>query len=133
MKKKEYLQQYYYLDKLVKAKIEEIEKLESMLIYKSPQFKDTGGSSSTVSSDERLCKLIDLKCELEKEINSMIESKNKISQKINSISNIKYKTILTLRYINFKSFEEIAVSMNYSYRQVTRLHGFALDNLKDVL
>ena len=36
------------------------------------------------------------------------------------------RTLLTKRYLNFEKWEKIAVDLNYSWRQVMRLHGQAL-------
>ena len=41
-----------------------------------------------------------------------------------------YRTILYLRYIKNFNFESIASEIGYSYKQVLRLHGFALNILK---
>lgn len=132
MTNKEYLQQYYYLDKLVKAKVEEIEMLESSVIYKSPSFSNNISSGATVSADTKLCDLVSAREELEQEAIKMLEMKKTILDKINKVSSMQYRTVLTLRYINFKKFEEIAVIMGYSYRQTTRVHGLALADFENI-
>ena len=56
---------------------------------------------------------------------------------INSLANPIHIRILRKRYIDGKTFEEIAVALHYTYRHVTRLHGSALQEFsakyKDVL
>ena len=56
---------------------------------------------------------------------------------INGLSNPIHVRILRKRYIDGKTFEEIAVTLHYTYRHVTRLHGSALQEFsakyKDVL
>ena len=56
---------------------------------------------------------------------------------INGLSNPIHVRILRKRYIDGKTFEEIAVALHYTYRHVTRLHGSALQEFtrryKDVL
>ena len=56
---------------------------------------------------------------------------------INSLANPIHVRILRKRYIDGKTFEEIAVALHYTYRHVTRLHGSALQEFaakyKDVL
>ena len=49
-----------------------------------------------------------------------------------------YRTILFLRYVQNKKFEVISSEIGYSYKQILRLHGYALKifenkNNKDVL
>lgn len=38
----------------------------------------------------------------------------------------RYREVLTLRYLNGQSWEQVAVNMGYTYRGVTGLHGKAL-------
>ena len=42
-----------------------------------------------------------------------------------------YKRILELRYLSYKRWEEIAVSMGYTFRWTQMLHARALQQLKD--
>ncbi len=131
MTTKEYLQQLYYFDKIIKYKLEEIEKLESIAIYKSPTFEDSvGGAGGGV--DEKLCKIIELKNQLQKEINEMLQVKKDIISLINKVKNSSHRIILTLRYIHYKSFEEIAVIMGYSYRHCILLHKKSLISIEKI-
>ncbi len=43
------------------------------------------------------------------------------------------RSLLTYRYLDFMTWENIAVEMNYSYMQVCRLHGKALQLIEDVI
>lgn len=45
----------------------------------------------------------------------------------------KHRRLLELRYLNFCTFEQIAVMMNYSWRHVHRVHNEALCAIKDVI
>ena len=49
---------------------------------------------------------------------------------IQSLDSPVYIDILYKRYVEYKTLEEIAVEMSYSYRQVLRLHGLALQDFK---
>ena len=44
-----------------------------------------------------------------------------------------YHTLLYQRYINGKTFEQISVDMHYSWRQIVRLHGQALQYAQHVI
>ena len=75
---------------------------------------------------ELILKIVDLQKELETDINNLLDLKLKITYQINSIDNDDYKLLLMLRYLNFKTWEEIAVEMGYTYQWVHVLHGRAL-------
>ena len=44
-----------------------------------------------------------------------------------------YFRLLELRYMEFKTWEQIAVELGYTYRHTTRLHGIALQRLEKIL
>lgn len=56
---------------------------------------------------------------------------------INGLPKKEHRKVLRKRYVDGKTFEEIAVALHYTYRHVTRLHGSALQEFgakyKDVL
>lgn len=45
----------------------------------------------------------------------------------------KYRRLLQYRYLNFYTFEEIAVMMHYSWRHIHRLHSEALRAMEHVI
>lgn len=53
-----------------------------------------------------------------------------ITDKIECMDNEDEKDVLTYRYIRLMKWESIAVKMNYSWKQVHRIHSSALNNFK---
>jgi len=51
---------------------------------------------------------------------------DKATDLIDSLDDIRYATILRLRYVDCKRWEAIACDMTYTYRHVLRVHGEAL-------
>ena len=45
---------------------------------------------------------------------------------IDALNDWRYREVLTLRYLDGQSWEQVAVTMGYTYRGVTGLHGKAL-------
>ena len=79
-------------------------------------------------------KLLDLDIEINKDIDNFYDIKNKIINEIQQLKKRDYIEVLHRKYIEYKSLELIAVEMNYSYRHVKRLHGYALnDFLENIL
>ena len=66
---------------------------------------------------------------LEEEAKRMQKAMDDVQNVINSVSNPTYRQVLTYRYINGYTWKQIAVKMNYTYRNITRLHGKALRNV----
>lgn len=78
--------------------------------------KPTIRSSESGSNQKKtLNDLIKEKDELEYET-------NRIKQAIKSVSDVKQRNVLTYKYLEFLTFEEIENAMNYSNSSVSRYH-----------
>lgn len=136
MTPKEYLQQYRHAVDRARAALEHLEELQSMATKVTPTYGGDGGGQHQ-SGDEKLCNAVE----------RIIEAKNRVSDElemleaterdvVGTIDQVKDQTLHTLlykRYVNGKTFERIAVEMNYSWRQTIRLHGAALMAVKNVI
>ena len=130
MTAKEYLQQYKLLDSRINAKCEQLERLRELSTKVSAE--QGGGAHSGVS--DRVGNIVAKICDAEAEINEMIDKlldlRVKIERAIAAVPDETLRQLLELRYINCKTFEQIAVEINYSYMHVCRLHGKALAQIK---
>ena len=70
---------------------------------------------------------------IQKRINALVSVKSEIIGAIQKVNDSTLRALLTARYVNFKTWEQIAVELNYSYMHVCRLHGKALVKIKDVI
>lgn len=70
---------------------------------------------------------------IDKRIDRLYEIKKEILENVNKLDDATLRTILILRYLNFQTWEMIACRIHYSYKQVCRLHGKALNLIKDVI
>ncbi len=127
MTKKEFLEQPFYLNSEIKAKQEEIKKLESMVIYISPTIKDLVTPSFENSKEKMMCEIADYKDELVKDITRLIYLKHQIINAINKIEDSLFRTILILKYIEFKTWEVIAEELEYADRHIKRLGKQAIE------
>jgi len=70
--------------------------------------------------------MVDLEDEINRDIDTLVDLKREIVQGIKVVSNPEYQTLLELRYLCFKTWEEIAVDMGYSIRNIYNLNDLAL-------
>lgn len=128
MNVKQYLRQVWRLDNTVNAKLEQLELLKSLVTKVTSTLVDdrVQESKSHDKISKLICKMVDLEKEITNDIDKLVDLKREIMHKIDSIPNEDYKILLTLRYLNFKTWEQIAVEMNYDYRWIHRLHAKAL-------
>lgn len=136
MTPKEYLQQYRQAAMRAEAAMEHLEKLQSMATRITPNYGGEGGGSHQ-SGDEKLVdavsKIIEAKSRVSDELEMLEATEHEVIETINSVHDNILKVLLYERYINCKTFERIAVFMNYSWRQTVRLHGAALNEVKKIL
>lgn len=128
MTAKEYLSQ-------VKSKDAEIDNLQAdkegliAMMYSLGGIGDGERVQSSRNNDKfgTLYSRIDEKeREITEKIDKLIDFKLKVSEEINALPDDRYKKLLHKRYIQFKSWEMIAVELGYTYAYVIELHGYAL-------
>lgn len=125
---KEYLNRARFLDQEINAKIDHLEKIDSMVNRVTASISDMPGRDKPDNNKrERLIvKMIDLRWEINEEIDRLVDTKREINGFIGKIAKEKHRLLLELRYINLCTWEEIAIRMNVTERSVYRLHGAAL-------
>lgn len=82
--------------------------------------------------DKAIAELADATSKAGNEITRLVRLENEIEYIIGK-SEEPFRTILYERYINGKTWGQIAVQMHYCFRHTTKLHGMALEALKHVL
>lgn len=127
MNAKECLSQIKKADYLIHLKQKEIDRLKQGLGYKAVSYDQerVQGGKPTDKSD-LICKIIDYEHELIAQVNELINLKKEIMIRVDQIKNEECIRLIYLRYFEFKSWEEIAIELKYSYRWVLKLHGKAL-------
>ena len=134
MTAKEYLRRVRHLDSTISAKLEQIETLHAQVTKTTSVLSDmprSGGEQDRLA--KTIAKIVDLKKKLRDEIEEYIELKEEAIELIDSMSDGRHRLVLTYRYINGKTWEEIAVEMHYTYKWVHVLHGQALADFENVL
>ncbi len=64
--------------------------------------------------------------EITEKIDTLVDFKLSVSDRINELSDERYIAVLYKRYIQYHSWEQIAVDMQYNMRYLFHLHGQAL-------
>lgn len=131
MTAKEYLSQAYRLDKRIDSKIEQLKSLNLLATKCTSTLSDMPKSQSISNSrlEDTVVKIVDLQEEINRDIDSLVDLKRDIVRTIKSVQNPEYQIILELRYLCFKTWEEIAVQMNYSIDNVFKIRKNALKSV----
>ena len=91
-----------------------------------PHNPDRGTSNMA----EAVCKIIDLQTEINYDIQKLVDLKREMVRVIKAVDNTEYQTLLELRYLCFKTWEQIAVDLGYNVRHVYRMHDEAVESIK---
>ena len=128
MTAKEYLSQAYRLDQRINSKLEQVESLNGLATKVSSTLtgmpKSPNHATSTMA--DAVSKIIDLQAEINNDIDRLVDLKREMVTVIKAVANTECQTLLELRYLCFKTWEQIAVEMNYTVRNVHLLHKEAL-------
>lgn len=123
-------EKYLYLDRLIEANSEEIQRLRSlaMSIPTADPSKEfiKGGVNVQSRFEEIIDKVVAMEQELYAEIGEYIKVKREIHEIIKNIDNPIYALVLRYRYIDMKTNEEIAEKIGCSVRHVYNLKTSAL-------
>lgn len=131
---KQYLGQISRLDRMIKNKMTELSQYKDLIyglsavvneerVQKSPDFDKMTG---------KVAKVLKIESKIDELIDEYVDKKNLIISQIDSMENEIYYEILFARYIEKKTFEKIADEMMYSWRQIIRLHGKALQEFEKI-
>lgn len=127
MTAKEYLNQARTLDLLINAKQSELYSLKLMATsISSPVISEKVQSGGENNAMRIIDKIVDLQNEINLEIDKLVDLKSQIMDEIKQVNDPVERILLTERYINNKSWMEIANMMHYTERQVHNIHGKSL-------
>lgn len=129
---KEYLGQAYRLDQRINSKLEQVASLNDLATKATSTLTGMPKNPNQATSmmADAIAKIIDLQAEINNDIDRLVDLKREILGMIKSVSNTEYQTLLELRYLCFKSWEQIAVDMGYNVRHVYRIHDEAVSVIR---
>lgn len=130
---KKYLNRLKALDTCIKQKQEELVQLrslaQSVTIDVKAETVQTNPNYDRLS--ETVVKIVCLEDEVCTEIEGFAQKKHKIINEIQSLDDDTYISILFKKYVEYKTLEQIAFEINYSYDHTKHLHSFALKSFQN--
>lgn len=135
MKAKEYLREIKKLDIKINTDIEDLASLEALATKTTSSLVDDKVQSSGSQQKMADCveKIIEMKDQINAEIDRLIDRKNEARQLLTACD-AECMELLHKRYFMFKTWEQIAVEMNFTYQWVSGgLHKKALSQFQRAL
>lgn len=130
-RKKEYLRKYLEAKRMQEVLEREIDELRlDRMIPGSPAQDGMPHGSGGGDLSGYVARLDELDRKLRAQMYKKIQLRAEITEKIDAMSDETESLLLRLRYIHGLKWEEVAVKMDYSWKQIHRLHSKALNNFK---
>ena len=131
MTAKEYLGQAYRLDQRINAKLEQVMSLRDLATKATSTLSDVApsGTRNVHRMEDIIVKIVDLENEINHDIDNLMDLKREMVSVIKAVADPELQTLLELRYLCFKSWEQIAVEMEYSIQHIFRLHDKSIKEI----
>lgn len=131
---KEFLWQYIDAEREINAKLDRLKRYRDMATKTTTVLTPDKVQSTKENNMECvIAQICDMRAEIAQDVVYLRDKQKAVTEAISRLTDNRQKAVLEWRYLNGKHIEEIAVIMNYSYKQVCRIHGKALEAVKDVL
>lgn len=131
MTKQEYLQQAYRIQQQIMVRQAQIATLRDIATRVSPHTGSVpvDGTSNQGNIANAIERIVDIEQLIKKDVERMEAVYIDIQNTIDTVSNPRYRDILRLRYLCFKTWDEVAGILRLDERWVRRLHKKAIENL----
>lgn len=135
MTAKEYLSQASDLKRDIDRKHRQIMELQTMAERTTGAYEAlrVSGTTSHSKLEDAVVKIMSVGDELSMLMADYAGKYREISAVIDAVENATYRELLALRYLSFMTWEEIAVKMRYSWRNIHYMHSKALGEVCIVL
>lgn len=132
MTAKEFLNQAYRLNELIDSDLEELERLRDLATRISgPNFGERVQTSRNPDPPfvRYLDDIMDMEQKIHRELCELVVLKKMITESLEKVENREERLLLTYRYLDNRTWEQIASMLSVSDRTVHRIHASALRNI----
>jgi DNA-directed RNA polymerase specialized sigma24 family protein len=135
MTAKEFLSQAWRIDMRINSKLEQVQSLRCLAEKATSTISDMPrpATRNIHRMEDVIVKIMDLESDINADIEKLVDIKRQISEALSHLTPTEYRTLLELRYICCKTWEEIAAEMYYSLRHTHRVHGEALQDFTPIM
>ena len=134
MKAKEYLRQLQKLDRRIENKLAEKEQWKAMATSTTQQLTadrvQTSGNPQKMA--DAIHKIIEIEAEINAFIDRLVDTKQEVISTIEKLNPTEYD-LLHKVYVQYFTFDDVAIKNCKSYSWVTTVHGRALKNVQRML
>lgn len=131
MTAKQYLNRARRIDKEINALLRLVQTTRDSLESITQNY-DSDGATST-KNPHKFDRLVELESVVDSKVDELIALKAEILNTISKLNDNRQRIILTEYYLEMKTWEQVAVDMNYSFQHTMRMHGYALKEVQRII
>ena len=131
MTAKQYLNRVRRIDKEIEALLRLVQRTRESLETVTQNY-DSDGAQST-KNPHKYDRLVELESLVDEKIDQQIALKAEILATIMKLHDRRQRLVLMEYYVEMKTWEQVAVDLNYSYMHITRIHGYALKEVQKLI
>lgn len=119
------------IDKEISALLRLVQSTRESLESITQNYNSDG--AQVTKDPHKFDRLIELEALVDSKVDEQIELKAEILRTIMQLDDRRQRLVLMEYYIEMKTWEQVAVDLNYSYMHITRLHGYALKEVQKII
>lgn len=135
MTAKTYLKQIRTLDIKIFEGMEELEQLRALAtkVTATLNGETVSGTKNPDKMTDVIAKIIKLQEDLNRDVDKYVDIKREANELLSMVENPTHYKILHSRYVLYKTWEQIACEIGFTYQWVCQLHGVALLEFEKIL
>ena len=131
MTAKQYLNRVRRIDKEIAALLRLVQSTRASLENTTQNYSSDGAQAT--KNPHKFDRLVELESLVDAKIDEQIAMKAEILNTIMQLEDRRQRLVLMEYYVEMKTWEQVAVDLNYSYMHITRIHGYALKEVERCL
>lgn len=131
MNAKYFLSRGRWLEREITALMQTRDETRSRLTRVTQNYEADGAQST--KDPHKFDALLELEDKLDERIDALCAVKAEILETIGKLEDGRERLVLQLYYIDMKSWEQVAVDLNYSWRQTMNIRKRAIRNIEAII
>ena len=119
------------IDKEIEVLLRQVQRTRERLESVTQNY-DSDGATGT-KDPHKYDRLVELESLIDSKIDEQIALKAEILKTITQLADRRQRLVLMEYYVEMKTWEQVAVDLNYSYMHITRIHGYALKAIRELI
>ena len=124
MNAKQFLSRGRWIEREITSLIRTRDETRDRLTHITQNYDSDG--AQTTKDPHKFDSIAAMEDMIDREVDRLYDIKQEILSVILQLRDNRYRDVLMKRYVDIKTWEQIAVEMAYTYRRITQLHGEAL-------